>query len=52
MHDPRNNLANQVATQLITHFSDQVYLFRPVGLYPEKELSFVPGPRGAAHTPR
>lgn len=25
MHDPRNNLANQVSTQLITHFSDQVY---------------------------
>jgi len=25
MHDPRNNLANQVSTQLVTHFSDQVY---------------------------
>ena len=25
MHDPRNNLANQVSTQLITHFEDQVY---------------------------
>ena len=25
MHDPRNNLANQVSTQLITHFSSQVY---------------------------
>jgi len=25
MHDPRNNLANQVSTQLITHFQDQVY---------------------------
>jgi len=25
MHDPRNNLANQVSTQLITHFNDQVY---------------------------
>lgn len=25
MHDPRNNLANQVSTQLIAHFSDQVY---------------------------
>ena len=25
MHDPRNNLANQVSTQLITHFGDQVY---------------------------
>jgi chromosome partitioning protein len=25
MHDPRNNLANQVSTQLITHFTDQVY---------------------------
>ncbi|MBK1719957.1 ParA family protein [Thiocystis violacea] len=25
MHDPRNNLANQVSTQLITHFKDQVY---------------------------
>jgi chromosome partitioning protein len=25
MHDPRNNLANQVSTQLITHFSEQVY---------------------------
>ncbi len=25
MHDPRNNLANQVSTQLITHFSKQVY---------------------------
>jgi chromosome partitioning protein len=25
MHDPRNNLANQVSTQLVTHFSSQVY---------------------------
>lgn len=25
MHDPRNNLANQVSTQLITHFGEQVY---------------------------
>ena len=25
MHDPRNNLANEVSTQLITHFSSQVY---------------------------
>lgn len=25
MHDPRNNLANQVSTQLIVHFNDQVY---------------------------
>ncbi|WP_295384207.1 ParA family protein [uncultured Thiodictyon sp.] len=25
MHDPRNNLANQVSTQLVVHFSDQVY---------------------------
>ncbi|MBK1649760.1 ParA family protein [Rhabdochromatium marinum] len=25
MHDPRNNLANQVSTQLIEHFSSQVY---------------------------
>ncbi|MBK1721800.1 ParA family protein [Thiocystis violacea] len=25
MHDPRNNLANQVSTQLITHFKDDVY---------------------------
>ena len=25
MHDPRNNLANQVSTQLITHFTSQVY---------------------------
>lgn len=25
MHDPRNNLANQVSTQLVTHFKDQVY---------------------------
>ncbi|MEY6431191.1 ParA family protein [Thioalkalicoccus limnaeus] len=25
MHDPRNNLANEVSTQLITHFADQVY---------------------------
>ena len=25
MHDPRNNLANQVSTQLINHFGDQVY---------------------------
>ncbi|NCA69279.1 MAG: ParA family protein [Sphingobacteriia bacterium] len=25
MHDPRNNLANQVSTQLLTHFKDQVY---------------------------
>jgi len=25
MHDPRNNLANQVSMQLITHFNDQVY---------------------------
>lgn len=25
MHDPRNNLANQVSTQLVTHFSTQVY---------------------------
>lgn len=25
MHDPRNNLANEVSTQLITHFTDQVY---------------------------
>jgi len=25
MHDPRNNLANQVSTQLVTHFTDRVY---------------------------
>jgi len=25
MHDPRNNLANQVSTQLVTHFNDEVY---------------------------
>jgi chromosome partitioning protein len=25
MHDPRNNLANQVSAQLVTHFADQVY---------------------------
>jgi len=25
MHDPRNNLANQVSTQLVVHFSEQVY---------------------------
>jgi chromosome partitioning protein len=25
MHDVRNNLANEVSAQLITHFSDQVY---------------------------
>lgn len=25
MHDPRNNLSNQVSTQLVTHFNDQVY---------------------------
>ncbi len=25
MHDPRNNLSNQVSTQLITHFKGQVY---------------------------
>jgi chromosome partitioning protein len=25
MHDPRNNLANQVSTQLVTHFDEQVY---------------------------
>jgi len=25
MHDPRNKLANEVSTQLITHFADQVY---------------------------
>ncbi|TVQ88216.1 MAG: ParA family protein [Chromatiaceae bacterium] len=25
MHDPRNNLANQVSTQLVTHFDRQVY---------------------------
>ncbi|MFP4247653.1 MAG: ParA family protein [Halochromatium sp.] len=25
MHDPRNNLANQVSTQLASHFSDEVY---------------------------
>jgi chromosome partitioning protein len=25
MHDPRNNLANQVSTQLVTHFTNQVY---------------------------
>jgi len=25
MHDPRNNLANQVSTQLVTHFTDLVY---------------------------
>ena len=25
MHDPRNNLANQVSTQLVVHFTDQVY---------------------------
>jgi len=25
MHDPRNNLANQVSTQLVVHFNDQVY---------------------------
>jgi chromosome partitioning protein len=25
MHDPRNNLANQVSTQLVTHFTEQVY---------------------------
>ena len=25
MHDPRNNLANDVSAQLIQHFADQVY---------------------------
>ena len=25
MHDPRNNLANEVSTQLVTHFTSQVY---------------------------
>jgi len=25
MHDPRNNLANQVSTQLVTHFKEKVY---------------------------
>jgi chromosome partitioning protein len=25
MHDPRNNLSNQVSTQLVTHFKGQVY---------------------------
>ena len=25
MHDPRNNLANQVSTQLVTHFTNEVY---------------------------
>jgi chromosome partitioning protein len=25
MHDPRNNLANQVSTQLVTHFNEDVY---------------------------
>jgi chromosome partitioning protein len=25
MHDPRNNLANQVSTQLVIHFNEQVY---------------------------
>ena len=25
MHDPRNNLANQVSTQLVTHFNTEVY---------------------------
>jgi chromosome partitioning protein len=25
MHDPRNNLSNDVSSQLITHFSDQVF---------------------------
>ncbi|QIK38870.1 ParA family protein [Caldichromatium japonicum] len=25
MYDPRNNLANQVSTQLVAHFKDQVY---------------------------
>ncbi len=25
MHDPRNNLANQVSAQLVAHFKDQVY---------------------------
>jgi chromosome partitioning protein len=25
MHDPRNNLANQVSLQLVTHFNEQVY---------------------------
>jgi chromosome partitioning protein len=25
MHDPRNNLANEVSTQLISHFAEQVY---------------------------
>lgn len=25
MHDPRNNLANQVSTQLVIHFSEEVY---------------------------
>lgn len=25
MHDPRNNLANQVSTQLVTHFDKKVY---------------------------
>jgi len=25
MHDPRNNLANQVSTQLVTHFTEEVY---------------------------
>ncbi|SDY49314.1 hypothetical protein SAMN05421644_1864 [Allochromatium warmingii] len=27
-----------------------IWVFRPVGLYSEKELSFVPSPRGTAHT--
>jgi chromosome partitioning protein len=25
MHDPRNNLANQVSSQLIDHFGEQVF---------------------------
>jgi chromosome partitioning protein len=25
MHDPRNNLANEVSNQLIQHFGDKVY---------------------------
>jgi chromosome partitioning protein len=25
MHDPRNNLANEVSSQLIDHFGDQVF---------------------------
>jgi hypothetical protein len=40
------------AIWLYYHRLDKDLLSRPVGLYPEQELSFVPGPRGAAHTLR